>query len=502
MALEPQVKNYEIKTNKLVDEIKMKINVNLKTSGEKIGKVLYAKSLVSILKCEQQNGSVLVEGNIHSRAMCVLENGDIEEMSEDSKFSQTAGGGKLDNAVSFFVKPSVLECENLSANDGNLTFVQEILLSVFSLEKESIKYVEELNKANQKIGHITIQNITNHKTEQFEISTELDLPQSVSKILGCDGQVCVKETMCLKDVLTICGEVCSNIIYKTNDENPKLKCQTYLNEFRQEIMLSGLTENEIASVCLNLENLKYEVVGELNSKGMLELKSEVMAYIITRKQDEVRALLDAFCPRRELNFSYASFCCNSISSTKIVNEKIEGNFVVQSDEQIDKVVFCVGSEIKDGCVFVKGEIGAYTVYHLDDEQHSLESFNVTIPFESKIKFDENLVGNEKVLVELKIKNVEARNKRTKEIEVLADVVISAIVVKSKSEAVVNDVTLGDEKNEDFPPLGIYYVNKASDLWSLSKQLMISPDVLECQNKDLSFPITESTQIVVFRQKEI
>ena len=79
---------------------------------------------------------------------------------------------------------------------------------------------------------------------------------------------------------------------------------------------------------------------------------------------------------------------------------------------------------------------------------------------------------------------------------------NVVVLDNNGEAIINEVTLGDERTENLPPLAIYYVEEAADLWQLSKRLLISPEILENQNKNLSFPINEKTQIVVFRQKEM
>ena len=508
MALEPQIKEIEIKKNKKLEDSKLIINVSLNSNGEKISKVLFSKSLISIDKTVVMKGTVLVEGVLNSFALVKMENGEVQELKTTTAFSHNIQNAKIEENTQAFVEPKLLSAENLVVNDTSLNFVQEVELGLFVCEKQTVKYVEELNKANQKIGTITYQNVTNHKIENFEVNTEIDMPSSISKVLSCESEAILKNTTCMKDILTINGEICTNLIYLTSDDTPKLKSQTYVSDFSQEVLLDGVDEKESAVVCLNTKSNDYSVVGEMNSKGVLELKNKISASIVTRKNCEITAIVDAFCPRKELKLECCGFQHEQIVFNKVFMEKIDGSYVLSGDEQIDKVVFCSKGETKVSNIIkqqdeivIKGEIEVFVVYVLDDENSSMQSINISIPFETKTVCDEELC-EDKVFVDVKIKEVEARNKRAKEIDVLAELCTQVVALCDKNDMVVSGVELGEDRKQNLCSMGIYVVDDANSCWDVAKKLLVNPDVLMEQNKDLSFPINKPTQIIVYRQKTL
>ena len=506
MALEPQIKEIEVNYSKKIGEKTFGVSVMLSTNGEKIEKVLYTKNLVEIDKVIVNNGNLQIDGIVNASALAKLENGEIVELKGSTNFSQTLSSQVFVEGLKVFVEPKVLGVQNMMVNDKNLSYVQEIFINIFACEKQKVKYVEGLNKANQKMCNIKYQSITNYQTENFEIGTEIDLPTSISKILACDSFVNAKESICQKDIVSIDGEIYTNVVYLTNDENPKLKNQSYVSDFHQECLIPGVDENQIATAFLNTVSNGYNVVGEMNNKGMLELKNKVSANITTRGNFEIESVLDAFCPIKELNLEYSSFQNEQVVFKKHYVEKIDGSYVLDSDSSIDKVLFCSKGIAKvdsvqknENNIFIKGTVEVFVVYVLDDENFKMQSVNILVPFESRCTYDE-LCGDDLLFVDVQIKDVEARNKRAKEIDAIIDVAINVVVSKKNDEVVVSNVTVGEDRKQDLCSMGIYVINSANNCWEVAKKLLVSPDVLMEQNKDLAFPITKPTQIVVYRQK--
>ena len=507
MALEPQIKEIEINSNKKLDEVNLKIGVNLKTNNEKIEKVLFTKSQVSIEKISTNKMSCVVEGTINSFALTKLESGEIVEIKTSSNFSQGYNNNLIEDNSKIIVDSKVLGAENLSVNEISLSFLQEISLIFYVEQKQIVRYVEEIDKTNQKIGTINYSTISNIISENFEVNSEIDLPSSISKVLVVESETSYKDVICSKDLLTIHGELFTNLIYLTSDEIPKLKNEHYVTEFNQEVLISGIDENCFATVTLNTTKNEFNVDGELSSsKGVLELKNFVNANIVIRKSEQIKTVVDAFCPKKELIFEHNSFSNQQVVLNKTFSEKIDGSYVLNGEEQIDKVVFSskgdikvLSAQIKQQDVLLKGVASVFVVYVLDNENHTMESVNIEIPFETKVLCDD-LCDSDELFVDVKMKEVEARNKRAKEIDVLVDLNIKLISLRNCDEAVLSNVKVGEDRKENLCNMGIYFVDEANDCWDISKKLLINPEVLMQQNPELEFPITKKTQVVVYRQK--
>ena len=510
MSLEPQINVVEIKYNKKLDDITFQSNVILTTNGEKIDKVLFTKSLVSINNTNVNKGSVTIEGVVNSTALVKLENGEIEELKTSTNFSNAYNSNQIPGENKVFVLQKSVKTLNLSVNEISLSFAEQLVFELFSIEKQNVKYVSSINPANQKLITEEFSTITHALNENFELKTEIDLPTSISKILMVESYAISKNITCLNDLIVCDGIINTNLIYLTNDEQPKLKNQTYSQDFHQEILGTGVLEGQNATAFLNTTENSYEIDGELSSsKGVLELKNKFCANVLVRKNIEIESVFDAFCPKKEMELQHSSFITQNIVCFKNITEKIDGNIEFsEEDIRIDKVLcssvgncFIKNKRIEKDEVIITGNVGCYVIYLLDDENHTTQSVKVEIPFESSFVCD-GILKDDEILVSASVKELDARNKRAKEIDVLAELCLNVFVLRSKNEAIMSDIVVGEDRKLDLCNMGIYVVSEAQDSWDIAKKLLINPDMLLNQNPELKFPITKPTQIIVYRQKKL
>ena len=311
-------------------------------------------------------------------------------------------------------------------------------------------------------------------------------------------------------MVTLHGELFTRLIYLTNDEKPKLKTELYQSDFHQEVLATGVTDNQKAFAGLMTCSNAFEIQGELeSSKGIILLKNGFNANIFIVTSSSIDFVVDAFCPYREMNMNHQSFISQQVVCEKTVNDKIDGNISFsQDDVRIDKVVmsstgFGVVDNVKivDSDVVVSGTAYVNVVYLLDDDNNTMQAVQVEIPFESVVRCDD-IKDTDTAIASVVIKDTEARNKRAKEIDVLADIILSVRVLRDNSEVVLNEITLSDSRQTPEANMGLYVIDQAEDLWTVAKALLINPDVLMEQNPNLTFPITKPTQVFVYRQEKI
>ena len=510
MSLEPQINVVEIKYNKKLDEITFQSNIILTTNGEKIDKVLFTKSLINIQNTNINKGNITIEGVINSTALVKLENGELEELKTSTNFSNVYNSNQITGENKIIVLQKSIETLNLSVNEISISFSEQVVLELFSIEKQNVKYVSQISPANQKLVTEEFSTITHSLNENFELNTEIDLPTSISKILMVESYTITKNVSCLNDLIICDGVINTNLIYLTNDEQPKLKNQTYSQDFHQELLGSGVCEGQNATIFLNTLENNYEVDGEIgSSKGVLELKNKFCANVLVRKNIEIESVFDAFCPRKELEIEHSSFMTQNVVCCKNIIEKIDGNIEFsENDIRIDKVLcssvgncYIKNKRIEKDEVIISGNMSCYVVYLLDDEAHTMQSAKVEIPFESSFVC-ENVLKDDEIFVSVNIKEIDARNKRAKEIDVLAEVCLNVFVLQSKNEVIMSNIVVGEDRKLDLCNMGIYVINKAEDSWDIAKKLLINPDILLSQNPELKFPITKPTQIIVYRQKKL
>jgi hypothetical protein len=258
---------------------------------------------------------------------------------------------------------------------------------------------------------------------------------------------------------------------------------------------------------LELNQTKRELQGELNSaKGTILLSISKKANIFVQKDIVKTIVVDAFCPNYNLNVTSKEINNLQIPTITLLSDRIDGSVSLSEDSpRIDRIL-CVPSaniiveatESGEQGIKVVGKMCCCVVFTLDDEECSIASYCATIPFETRLKCE----TPENVVVVGKIKDIDARNKRAKEIDIIADVDFCITLTKATNISLLTSITLGEKRNVSNCAFKIFYVENAEDLWSLSKKLGVPSSVITEQNPELEFPFLEPKQIVVYRERQL
>lgn len=510
MAFEPQINEFEIKYNKKLEAVKTQSAITLTSNGEKIDKVLFTRAMPYITNVTANAGSASLEGGVFATALVATESGVITSLTGTGTFLATYTSSGLSADSQLFASVRNLGTDSLAVSDNSVNFVSLIGVDVSMTEKQKVNYVSSLPKANQKVGVAQYTSLSSAKSESFELTTDIDSPNSISKVLLTESYGVLKEVTTSNDLVTLNGEIVTNLVYLTKDENPKLKNQLYSTEFHQEILCTGVTSEHIATASLDTYNNEFEVQGELSSsKGVILLKNKFNANIFVESNNTLDSVVDAFCSHKEMNLDFQSFVQQKILYNKNITDKVDGNVVLSEDDvRIDKVVATSSglgvvnsTQIVDEEVVVPGTVYVNIVYLLDDEMRTTQAIQVEMPFESSVRLN-GVKPDDQVFAKVVVRETDARNKKSKEIDVLTDIIICLSVVRNENEAVLSGVTLGEKVKSSETSMGMYVIEQAKDDWEVAKNLQVNPDILMQQNPNLTFPITKPTQIIVYRQQKI
>lgn len=510
MAFEPQINEIGTKYNKRLETVKTQSNVSLSSSGEKIEKVLFAKAMPYVNNIITNTGSVVLEGGISANALVVLEGGAITALSNTGSFTATYNASGIAADSQILASVQNLGIDNIVVNDNTVTFSDSVGMELSLIEKQKVSYVTNIQTANQKIGTVDYSTLANAHGESFELNTEIDLPNSVSKVLLAESYGVLKDVTASNDLVTLNGELFTNLVYLTNDEQPKLKNQTYSTEFHQEILSTGTVSGQVATATLDTSSNEFEIQGELSSsKGVIILKNKFNSNIFVESSNTFDCVVDAFCPQKEMQMNLQSFVKQNIVCSKLVNDKVDGNIVLnEEDVRIDKVVATSAgfgvvnkTQVVDDEVVVQGTVYVSTIYLLDDEAHTIQAIQVEMPFETSVRC-EGVKTTDNITAKVVVKETESRNKKSKEIDVLADIAVGVVAVREDNGAVVSGIVMGEDRKPQETNMGMYVIQKAEDAWEISKNLLVSPEMLIQQNPSLTFPVTKPTQIIVYRQQII
>lgn len=500
MAFAPEYQETKIKLLKNVSTQSVNSSINIQNNGFVIKQVLSINALPAVNSIICTNGNADVSGTIAVNALVVSAENEYHVFEQEGTFNLHLQDADITENAQVFAMASLGEISNIVPTENNISC--NILININSLivKPQILKTLRSVGKGtHQKTEICEFNNVQNSISQTFELSNELNLPNNISNILMANANCIVEDVSSSTDMITINGKVYSQILYLSNEEEPKLKQQDYVLDFSQEVLANGTTQEDDIVVMSKVTKMGYEVQGEMNSsKGILVLKPTISINAQITRPVQFESVADAFCSRHTLKLQTADYQNQQLGIIKL-NEKIEGSLSLPEDVRINKIL-CISHSystcnlVQDDTKSVHGIIFANIVYQLDDENMTMGAILAEIPFTKEIEADAN-----DIMVQTTIKTIEARSKRVKDIDVQADIEITLKYAQNSQKTLICDADLGEEFASVGKPLGVYIINNAKEVWDIAKMLRVSPQTILEQNPGLTFPIVQPTNVLVYRQ---
>lgn len=508
MPFEPSKKDLQVNYSVDLREEITPVVINLPAGNNTISRVISISNKACVDSIITNTGSAQIEGKIHSNVLIQNTDGTFANLNTTTSFSVPVINAAITTESQMLATAKVVNINSVQASENMVSFTASVATQPILIVAKCTQILDSVDPiAEQKKDIINYVDIISATAQEFDLNVELDLPTSISSILSIDATTVLKNVEAGNDLVAMQGEIYCNMIYLTADDEPKLKNHHYIQEFAHEILANGVVISDFANASLENISTTYELTGEINSaKGTVVLDNKIKVNLIIGQAKSVEAVVDAFCPKYILETEFADFEQQSASNCCNI-EKIDGNINLGEDSsRIDKVL-CVGEgnivvqsvNAENGGFSVSGKLVCDVVYKLDNDEGSIESVLAEIPFDLSIK-NEIVRENSVLRVDIKPREIDARNKKAKEIDLLAELNVYTTIVNSELEKVLNNITLGAKRNQNSAALGYYIIPQAETLWDASKMLLVSGEMIMQQNPDLQFPITTPQKVIIYRQK--
>ena len=509
MAFEPVTKDLEIKFEKKLNQENVPVVLSIQSTEISIAKIVSISTNPCIDSITCNNTNAQVEGKVLAKILIEDEEKSLHSLDGSANFTAQIVNSEINPESEIFAISQLLNISNIQASKQALSFTCNILIKPTLISKDNVKFLESISpKSQQKVDEITYVDLVASSSQNFDISTELELPQSISKILSVETHAVLKKVESGNDIISLNGELYSNMLYLTNDETPKLKNQKYIQEFNHELIANNITTENFVEATLQVNTTDFEVQGELNnSKATVILKNQLHSNILVRQQNTITAVTDAFCPDYEFNIEYASFSQQK-NSQRTYFEKIDGNLSIdENSERIDKILavsagnaIIQNTNLQEDLYTITGILKCNIIFKLDDEENSLQSIFSEVPFEINLKTDN--LKDAIICPQIVPKDIEARIKKSKEIDILADLAVTLNILENFNGVTLQNISLGEKRTNSYSAMGYYIIPEAKDIWEVSKALLTSQELILEQNPELTFPITSPQKILIYRQKKL
>ena len=383
-----------------------------------------------------------------------------------------------------------------------------IEIEIDEIKNKDYNVLTGINNANvfTKTNIETYQTYEGTTQDKFEEMFEFEIKDATS-ILSVQPTARLVSVTTSDKFLTISGKVYMDICYKTGDSLKDISTQNFEFDYIQEIANDGIKKDSyiqsILDVVTNEMKVDYNVV-EGKLKTSINLPLLYRGFIFN--EYEINAILDIYSATHYLGVTYDNVLAQKNQSVISFSDKVSG--VVSISESlpfIDEVVgACVNnvvltkSEVRDYRLVVEGVLSVSGVYY-SKENERLNSVAIDIPFalDEMVQYD----NSAKTKTTLTIENIATRSRRGKEIEVNIDINVYSELYEIAEDNFITDVVMGEIILRDNCALTIYVVRDGDTVWSIAKEMGVSPDLIYAQN-DIEGELNIGDKLVIYAPSSV
>ncbi len=472
----------------------------------KISKILTVVACPSVENIEVSIAETKFGVSVRYEALVCLETGEIVTLSQIGNSSTSCENSLITADSNVEVFATILDVNsNISGGEVNVSSLVNCDVYV-SNRNICIKQMQSGQDVYTKDNELTINSYKCGNTHSGIATNEIDPQGKLNKIIFCQSQCVLKSAACNNDYYTINGNVFFNMMGEYDDG--QIKSLSHNFTFSEEIECKGINKEDILQIkmsCAKPTTTNIVTNTDGNNVVSIEVPYTICSDVYQKTNKEF--VVDAYNIHREINLTTESYEQNEFFDTKIVEEKIISTFTLTEESpRVERILLSTGESIslvnsyaKQGEIILEGIANIGTIYYSEDDEGNkvLNSVVIDVPYSLSVSAPEVQEGDN-VEVEIKLGEVAVKNKKGRELEVIANVIISYNINRPQVFAITTDMSFGEEKPAKEYALEIYVVKENQTLWDVAKHLNISSDTLLNQNPEVNLPLQPGDKIVAYR----
>lgn len=472
----------------------------------------YCSDIKRILKCILRPGinniSIAGEnanavGKVSLKLIYVNEKDKIDcyEGSEDLSVSAIVKDMPENAVISAETKVNYVNCRAVSQR--KITVEGNIALVLKTYCEKSKELTENIWGAGVQCRRKELQyeDLICRKEKVFDMGETAKVPQGkspVGKILRLCSRATLESKKAVADKLLIKGDLYTDILYLSEDEEGRVDKITHSMPISQIIDMPGIEEDSLCSVILKVRQVSAQRKADSSSQGRLvEIAAKCSAMVRCSQIKTAYVIDDCYSISHRMKSEYAleEFCfpVHTMSEQKTVTCSLD----MPSDVSAVLDIWC--SDLKSD---MKGKGDKATancsmalgVLYLDGKgvpRFSEKNADFEIGCKLKASY-EHLRCN----IDTQVRDIEHKIIGKDKLEIKMKVGVICEISSSDSLRVLRDVKIAEEnKNSDDTALTLYFCGKGEDLWDIAKKYNTTKEAIQTENS-ISDDVTQKEEMIL------
>lgn len=500
-----ETNNFSVAKKISLEKSEFSVECNI-SAGENVAKVLSISLATGQVSCETLNGVINYSGVIDTKLIFLSDDGQLNTACSSCPFSSKFESENIENGQKAFVKLKIIDYNIDGISGENIKIVVNLEQSGFVITNRDVHTIRSGDDdVCQKNDEISVIKFIGWASENIEVASDINIRDKIKKIILSESSVIMKSVESGVNFVTISGEVSSKVIYLTEDD--KFESGYVYDSFKEELEIEGTTRESLVdgNAFVKQEGVSAEIVED--EKGCkIVVKVPILLTASAYGEEKISVVQDLYSTKNEIKVTTESFDMTCVCPMETVEGKIEGSLVLDEDKpRVDKIMFSGGnsvtitnSYINDGEIFIEG-IAKTTVAYLNDEDNSLYSAQIDVPFTLSDKFTYPEGGT--LMVDAVVYDVDVAVKKGRELFYDAKVKANVNYCYDKVSGIITEATPADE----YPPkdyaMEVLFARSGQELWDIAKTAKVKEEQIVTQNADVVFPLSEDTSLILFYQRQ-
>ncbi len=501
-----ELNNFSVARKVMLNKSENTIECNI-NAGANVQKVLAVTVDPSVQSSEVLSGCINYLGQLDLKVIFLTDEGQINCVNVSCPFSSKFEG---DNIIS-----GQNACINLNVIDYNVDSVSGDLIKIsVNIEQSGFIYGnrdvqtikcddDDVCKKNEKVQIIKFIGCGN---SEFSTSSEISSREKINKVILVESRAIVKDVQSGVNFVTVSGDIVTRIIYLGDSD--KFESGYVYDTFKEEVEIEGVNKDSFveARAFVKQDGIVSEIVDD-EKGGKITINIPIILRACAFGQEEVEIIKDLYSTSCDLSVTTSSFEMSTDCCMKSFDGKIEGSLVLEEDKpRVDKILLFGGNNItitnsyvQDGEIYVEG-IAKTSVAYLNDDEGSINSAQLEVPFSLSDKFDGEI--SDVYSINSVVCDVDVVVKKGRELFYDAKVKICINHSSTQTCGVISEVEKLDEIfNRDYA-MEVVFAKKGEDVWDIAKKAKVSENQILNQNSEVTFPLEQDSSLIVFYQKNL
>ena len=455
------------------------------------------------------NGGVKATLQVRYEAVICLENGEIvcsEEQVAQTNISYENSVISQSSKVKIF--PCIMDNQATIAQ-GEVNINSLVGLDIYAFDNDCGVLLPVCDESiNTKTADSLVCSIKDIISAEGVVKGEVTVDNKFRKIVFVTYTGFIKSYDIKTDYFVINGEMYANFLCEYDDGQLKSFTKTF--DFSEEIEQKGILNDDVLQLYFKTKfRPATNIVVGTNGETIIDLEMPytLSGEVYTCFNQEV--VVDAYNIEREVKLTTESFdhCINR--PTHFAEEKIIAGFNLAEDApRIERILGVAGENIsvvntivKDGEMILEGIANVGVIYYSEDEEGNkvLNSVMVDLPYSLNVA-NADINAGDNPIVNLKLGEISVKNKKGRELEIVANVYITYCMWTPTISAFTTEISLGEQKELSPYALEIVIAKDGENIWDIAKRLSVKEEQLLLQNSEIALPLQGGEKLVVFRGK--